>query len=245
MAATSDQPAGLQDHPIADDPLPVFVDWLLGALVLLGGMIFLVAGSALRFLVDRELLAEAIEEEDITVTLVMTELTDAESLEVADALVTWTGTGLLLVGLVMVLFAIGYVAIRHRAYRRAKRGEPISSYVSFAVLGGFVTVVLSFLPFSPVFGGLLAGYLERGESQRVVSVGALAGLLPLVPIIILMLFVLGGLLSGMSAIDQMGAGIVVAVTLLLSIMFMAVFGGGLGALGGYLGGWFAERRAEK
>ncbi|MFA9425757.1 DUF5518 domain-containing protein [Natronorubrum sp. A-ect3] len=243
MGSTSTERTSAEGHPVGRSPLPEFVDWLFGAIIALSGLLLVVGGSVLVFLVDRALLAEGIEDESVTVTVGTTELTDAESLTVADAVVSWLGPGLLLTGGGLVLFAIGYVILRHRAHRQARTGESISSFGTFAVLGAVTTVVLSFVPVSPAFGGALAGYLERGESDRTVSVGALAGLLPMLPLLLILLFVFGGLLSGLLAIEQVGNAIVIGAALLFSGLLIATIGAGLGALGGYVGGRLAERRA--
>lgn len=223
--------------------MPEFVDWILGAVIAMGGMISLIGGSALVFLVDQELLAEEIEDEAVTVTVGTTELTDAEALAVAEAVVSWTGVGLLVTGLGLVLFAVWYVVERHRTHRRARDGERISSYGSFAVLGAVATVFLSFLPFSPALGGALAGYLERAESERTVSVGTLAGLLPMVPLLVLLVFVLVGLVVGMLAVEQAGAAIIVGLAMFFALMLIATMGAALGGIGGYLGGRLAEHRS--
>lgn len=245
MSGTTANDPGLGDHPVGNRPPPAFVDWLLGALIALCGMTAIVGGSALAVLVDRDELAAAIEEDEITVTVGMTELTDDEAVTVADAVVSWTGTGLLVVGVLMVLFAIGYVIVRHRKHRRYRDGQAISSYGAFALLGGLATAVLSFIPFSPALGGAVAGYLERGESDRTISVGALAGVIPALPILGLVIFVLGGVVDGMIAIDQAGVALVVAATLVLALLFLIVFTAGLGALGGYLGGRFALSQSDR
>lgn len=223
-------------------PFPAFVDWILGAIVALSGLLTIVSGSALSFFVDRAVLAAVIEDGTATVTVGTTELTDAEQLELADAVVSWTAIGLLVAGVGMILFAVGYVFVRHRAHGRTREDEPVSSSATFAVLGAFVTAVLSFVPFSPALGGALAGYLERGESDRTVSVGALAGLLPMLPLLVALLFVLAGLIVGLFAVEQAGAAIVVGATLFFVSMLVVTIGAGLGALGGYVGGRVAASR---
>lgn len=60
MATSSTEQVVLEDHPLADRPLPVFVDWLLATLSALAGLALLVGGSASAFVVDRQLLADAI-----------------------------------------------------------------------------------------------------------------------------------------------------------------------------------------
>lgn len=242
MGSTPTEGVDREGRSTADRPLPAFVDWILAVIVALVGTLAFVAGSAVLVLVDRDTLAAGIEDEAVTVTVGTTELTDAEALAVADAVVSWTGTGLALVGIGTVLAAVGYLVARRRTRRRSEAGEPASSYGTYAVLGAVVTVALSFLPFSPAFGGALAGYLERGESDRTVSVGTLAGLLPVIPVLAMLVFVTGGVLSGLLTVGQTGEAVVVGATLLLAALFVAAFAGVLGALGGYVGGRLAARR---
>lgn len=237
MATTSTEQVVLEDHPLADRPFPEFVDWLLATLIALAGLALLVGGSALAFVVDRQLLADAIARGEI----VSTSFTAAELLEVSLAVVSWTGIGLLVTGIAMVLGAITYVLLRHRAYR----GDgPVNAYATNALLGGVTSVVLTFLPFSPAIGGALAGYLERGESERTLSVGALSGLLAAAPLLVILTFVSVGLVSGILAVQQSGIALVVGAAMLLALMVLATVGAGLGGLGGYVGGKLAERTAE-
>ncbi|PSQ29796.1 hypothetical protein BRD09_05870 [Halobacteriales archaeon SW_10_68_16] len=49
------------------------------------------------------------------------------------------------------------------------------------LLGGVVGLVLSFLPFSTVLGGLVAGYLQDGAAIDGATAGTIAGLTALVP----------------------------------------------------------------
>jgi nitric oxide reductase large subunit len=230
----------VDSHPTADGPLPEFVDWLLGVVIVLGGSLSLIGGSALM-LVDRDALAEGIEEGTVTVTIFSADLTENEMLEVADAVVSWAGIGLLVTGIGTILFGAGYIVIRHRKRQRAGTDDPVPSYGTHAILGAVASGLLSFIPFSPGIGGALAGYLERGESTRTISVGALAGLLAMLPILLILLFVLIGLVTGLQTIDQSGIAILTGATLLFVLMLVATIGAGLGALGGYIGGWLAER----
>lgn len=230
----------LDGHPTADGGLPEAVDWVAGAIVALAGLLSLTGGGALLTFANRETLAEGIEAETVTVTAFDAELTEAETLDVAEAVVSWVGAGLLVTGLGMVLFAAGYVFLRRRARKRARPDDPHSSYGAHAVLGALASVVFSFLPFSPAFGGALAGYLERGDSDRTTSVGALSGLLAVVPVLVLLLAVLGGLFTGMRGIGRGGLAVVTSLVLLFAAVFAALISSGLGALGGYLGGRFAE-----
>lgn len=243
MVSTPSESPNAEGRATSDESLPEFVDWLLGAIISLGGLIMVGGGTALVFAVDRAVLAQGVEDETITVTIGTTELTNAETLEVTDAVVSWTGPGLLITGVGMIVFAVGYVIVRRRAHRQVQQDESVNSYGSFAVLGAVITAVLSFIPVSAALGGALAGYLERSESDRTASVGALAGVLPLLPMIAVGLSVFGGLVSGLLAIDQVGNAMFAGAILFLSMVVAVAIGAGLGALGGYLGGRFAESRA--
>lgn len=106
-----------------------------------------------------------------------------------------------------------------------------------ALLGAVVTVVLTFLPFSPLLGGLLAGYLQGGDRSDGLRVGAIAGVIALIPLLGFV-FLLGGLwgfflLGGMPA--RVGAIGIVAVLFIL--VLVAAYTVGLSALGGYLGNY--------
>lgn len=242
MSETEDASGGVSPHPV-EDPLPEFVDWILGALVALGGLLALLAGTALVTLVDRALLEESIDEEDVTAGT--NDLTQAEAVDLAEAVVTWTGVGLLVVGIGMVAFSLWFVWRRHQAHGRAREGEPISSYLTHSLLGALTTTVLSFVPLSGILGGGLAGYLERSDTDRVVSVGALAGVVPVVPLIVFLTFVTVGLVDGLVGVGEGGSAAVVGLAMVFAIVLMGVFGAAIGALGGYLGGWVAENRADK
>lgn len=108
-----------------------------------------------------------------------------------------------------------------------------------ALLGAVVTVVFSLLPFSPLLGGLLAGYLEGGDRNDGVRVGAISGVIALVPILGFLALVGGAwivfLLGGM----PFRAGAVLGVVALFILAFLAIFTVGLSALGGWLGNYVA------
>jgi hypothetical protein len=224
--------------------IPEFVDWLAAAVIAVSGMALTVGGSTLTFVVDRDLLAEGIESGTITVVVFERDLTEAEMLDFTVEVVFWTGIGLLVTGVGLVLFAIGYVVARHRAHRQAGDGESAGSYRSYAVLGAVASAVLSFVPFSPVIGSGLAGYFEHFGTGRTVSVGALSGFLSVLPGLSILVFVTVGIFAGLSDVQASDVGIVAAVAMLLVLLFVAAYGAGLGALGGFAGGRFAEGRDE-
>jgi len=221
--------------------LPAFVDWILAALIAVGGLALTVGGAALTFVVDRAMLAEGVESGEITILVFERDLTEAEMLDLTQEVVNWTGIGLLVTGAGLALFAVGYAVTRHRAHRRVPDEEPASSDRAHAVLGAVVTALLSFIPFSAVAGGAVAGYFEHDDTGRSVSVGALSGVLATVPAIAITAFVTVGLYAGLAAVGESGLGIVTAAAMLLGLLFTAAFGAGLGAVGGFAGGRLAER----
>ena len=119
-----------------------------------------------------------------------------------------------------------------------------------AVLGGVVSVVLGFVPFSPVLGGAVAGYLQGEEPSQGLRVGAYAGLVAAIPLAFV-LFLLASILSfGIVAVDSTGGvagptagGSPLFALGVLGAVFLvtAVYTVGLSALGGYLGSYLKGR----
>lgn len=106
-----------------------------------------------------------------------------------------------------------------------------------ALLGAVVTVILSFLMLSPLLGGLLAGYLEGGDRDDGLRVGAISGVIAIVPLVGLLL-----LFGGVLAVFLVGGlparvGAVGAVFVLFGLAVISAFTVGLSALGGWLGNY--------
>lgn len=55
-------------------------------------------------------------------------------------------------------------------------GTPVN-----ALIGGIAGIVLGFVPGAQILSGAIAAYLERGESRDSLVVGAVAGVVMLVP----------------------------------------------------------------
>jgi hypothetical protein len=105
-----------------------------------------------------------------------------------------------------------------------------------ALIGGIVTVVLSFTGFSPLIGGAVAGYLNQRDGVRV---GALSGLVAMVPVILLVAFA-GTFFAAVLPFSGMGPGMMTGgfIGLVFGAFLFALlvaFVVGLSALGGYIG----------
>ncbi|PSP61381.1 hypothetical protein BRC76_06160 [Halobacteriales archaeon QH_8_67_36] len=107
-----------------------------------------------------------------------------------------------------------------------------------AVIGAVASIVLSFVPFSPVLGGAVAGYLQGGTRSDGLRVGAISGVLGLLVgaafFLIVVLF-LGIFAIGTNAPSSFG--IVGLLFLLVAGAVSALYTIGLSALGGWLGNY--------
>jgi hypothetical protein len=221
-------------------PFPEYVDWLAAAFVALTGLAFAAGGSVLFAVADRELLAADIGAGELRMVLVERTLTEAESLTFATALVNWTGIGLLVTGLGLVVFAVGFGVGRHRSHRE-RDADTGDSPRTRAVFGAVATTLLSFLPLSPVFGGGFAAYLGRETSENGATVGALSGLFAVVPALSVLGFVTVGVVTGLSKVEATEFGLFAVAAMAFLALFVALYGAGFGALGGVLGARLTDR----
>ncbi len=103
-----------------------------------------------------------------------------------------------------------------------------------ALIGAVVTVVLSFTVISPILGGALAGYLEKENGVRI---GAIAGVIAVVPLVLFFLLAVFGI--GFFVVGGPGVGLFGLFALVFAFTFGLAFVIGLSALGGYLGVYLA------
>lgn len=102
------------------------------------------------------------------------------------------------------------------------------------LIGGVIGVVLSFIPLSTVIGGAVAGYLEGGDYVAGAKVGAIAGLVALIPF----LFLIGIVLIWIPlATGPAGVGIAVWAAVMFALFFGLVYVIGLSIVGGILGAY--------
>lgn len=104
-----------------------------------------------------------------------------------------------------------------------------SSTLVNALIGAVVGIVLSFVPLSPVLGGGVAGYLEGGTSAEGLRVGAIAGLIMIIPLLVFAMFIL----VAVTGIARQGA--VFALFGMFVLLFIVAYTVGLSIVGGYLG----------
>ena len=105
-----------------------------------------------------------------------------------------------------------------------------------AVIGGIASIVLSFVPFSPVLGGAVAGYLHGGDRGAGVRIGVYAGVVAAIPLAFF-LFVAAAIFGFFAIGSRPGGGAVLLFFLLFAVVAAAVYTVGLSALGGWLGNY--------
>lgn len=220
-------------------PISRLVDWVTAALLVFGGLLFATAGTGLYSLADRSRIAGWVAEGQLT----STELTDAELIDTTQALLTWGGIGMAVTGAVLVVGGVAFLLYRSRMRARTTSADPDST--TLAIIGAVVTVVTSFVPFSPVLGGTVSGYLQGGDAGDGARVGAYAGLAAAVPFALLALFVLGGFSIAAVELGLGGLGVFVGLALVFSLFVSVAYLVGLSALGGYLGVSLAARNRKE
>lgn len=119
---------------------------------------------------------------------------------------------------------------------RVPRAKTKKSLWPNAALGSIVTLVLSFMAFSPLLGGGVAGWLQRESPKRGAKVGAISGAIALVPLMVIIflgLFVM--MLPG-----GFGPSALLLLVLFVGLPLLGLWVLGLSTLGGYLGAYLRE-----
>jgi len=115
-----------------------------------------------------------------------------------------------------------------------------------AVAGAVVGILLSFIPFSTVIGGALAGFLEGSDHRDGAIAGALAGAITFLPAaaiaMLAVLFV--GFGTAVAAVPLEGAAFLL-VGVLFAFGTILIYTVGLALLGGFLGAVLAEEFPDR
>lgn len=122
------------------------------------------------------------------------------------------------------------------------RGE---NFYLHALLGALVTVVTTAIPFSPLLGGFVAGYLHDAGTDRGTRVGLVAGVFASLPLALVFFFMLTVMSVGSLTTGEVAGPAFVLLLVGGILVFAALYIVGLSAVGGYLGASYAESRAEK
>lgn len=101
-----------------------------------------------------------------------------------------------------------------------------------AFVGAAATVLVGFVPFAPVFGGALAGYLHGRDGARV---GAVSDVVASIPAAFFVLLILGIVSLGTIVADQLRAAFFFLGLFLFAVLFLVVYVVGLSVLGGLVG----------
>ena len=102
-----------------------------------------------------------------------------------------------------------------------------------ALIGAVASFVLGFIPFSPVLGGAVAGYLQKDSGLRV---GAISGGILMIPAALLFLF--GS--AFLPFIGDIAAGAGIFVIGLFVLVGVGLYTVGLSALGGLIGVYLVD-----
>ncbi|WP_276259404.1 DUF5518 domain-containing protein [Haloglomus litoreum] len=212
------------DADTGSEPLR-FVDWLTAGVLALVGLAFVLGGAALLLWTDPEtvtrLVADGTIRSDVLGPAALTDLVVLTA--------WWSGAGLVGTGLGTWLVGGWFVAARRRERREGVRGVRTN-----AIVGAVTSAVFGFVPFSPVLGGAVAGYLQRGDRDVGLRVGGLSGLLAALPVVVVLLFVFVGLVAGATGSEALPVVAVAAAVTAVALLFALLFSVGLGAAGGLL-----------
>jgi len=115
-----------------------------------------------------------------------------------------------------------------------------------ALIGAVVIFITTpIIPFAPLAGGAVSGYLEGRDTDGGIKVGAIAGLISIVPLL-LILVLLGNLFAfivaaGGAGIPSVvgGLGVAVLVAVGVGLLFYVVL---LSAIGGWIGSYGKAER---
>lgn len=115
-----------------------------------------------------------------------------------------------------------------------------------AIVGAIVGILLSFIPFSTVIGGAVAGFLEGPAHREGALAGALAGAITFLPVagIALLAFAFVGFGTAFAAFPIEGA-VFLLVAVLFGFATILIYTVGLALVGGLLGAAIAREYPDR
>jgi len=197
------------------------IEWLISAVLAIVGGLGALLGVFLSRIADRELSADIVAEMETRSNW----YSPAETADILYNLMVWGSYGLIVTGGLIVVAGVGFQLYRNRLRREPAGPQPDTKTNIF--LGGLATIVASFLPFSPVFGGMVTGYLEHREGGSSLGGGGLSGLVATLPAVVMGGFLAVGLVLADAA--------VIAIVLVCGLVATVTISVALGAVGGYIG----------
>jgi len=210
------------------DPVPAVIDWLVGLVTGVIGLVLTAIGVGLYTQVDQAMITETVTEEGVEVN----GLTQSEAITAAGQFVDWLSIGVVLTGLASVVGAAAFVIVRRRTRRRvAREGGTTATFWACAVYGAIVTALVSFIPGSAVVGGGAAAYLHDGDSVRTGTAAGVVGTILTVPLVA---FLAIGFVAGAGAVGELAGGAVLAALVIAAELVALLVNAGFGALGGFL-----------
>jgi len=215
-------------HVEGSGTMNAIFDAIVSLLIAAAGLGMAAAGIAVYGTADTATAEEIVTDLEVTSTF----MTEAELVDAIHSFMTWGGIGLAVTGAALVVVGIGFLVYSRRLRgRREGTGLVIDDRYVLAVVGAVVSAVASFVPFSPVVGGAVAGYVQR--SGNGLRIGALAGAALAAPYALLLVFLAGGAF----AVNAGTIGLLIVAMLALSTAITVV----LSAIGGYAGTALADR----
>ncbi len=214
--------------------IPGFVDWLVPFVMFLLGFAFLLGGAALLVVFDTNFLTMMIQEGSLRSDV----FPDSSLVAISFGTVQWGGIGLILTGLGIWVAAAVFFRVQHRTQGSNDRPTWIE-----AIVGAVATFVFGFIPFSPLLGGAVAGYLHGGNREATLRVGGLSGLLAALPVVVVVLFLFGGMTSAAVNVGAVGGALFAIGAVVFALVFTVTFQVVLSAIGGLIGVHFSPERA--
>jgi uncharacterized membrane protein (GlpM family) len=107
-----------------------------------------------------------------------------------------------------------------------------------AVIGALVSTVLSgVLPFAPLVGGGVAGYLQGGSRTEGVRVGAISGLIAVIPVAVVFTLVFSFVTTVLVGTGEVAVPALFGFFFAVVALFVVVSVVGLSAAGGWVGNY--------